>query len=84
MSDLADKIVEVIFEDIRDRRFLKWLFSKRPTLIGSLNGEDLRSLDEDVQEEIRAEWAKIIRNALVIDGSSIPSQITEETKNGSN
>lgn len=56
----AEKAVSLIFEDLRDRRMLKWIFSERPTLIGSLNGEEFRSLDTYVLDEIKASWAAIL------------------------
>ncbi len=64
IEELAGKAVDAIFDDLRDRRFLKWLFSAHPTLIGNLEGEPLRSLDEDVQQEIRQAWVEIIGAAI--------------------
>lgn len=65
-SGLPELIVDKLFDDLRDRRFLKWLFSEHPTLIGTFehDGSELRSLDADVQEEIRADWAEIIARSL--------------------
>lgn len=60
----AEEAVERIFEDLRDRRFLKWLFSAYPTLIGNLEGEELRSLDDDIQDEIREAWVEIIQSSF--------------------
>lgn len=57
-------IVNALFEDLRDRRFLKWLFSETPTTILHNNrGEPLESLDAEVQAEIRKAWETIIREA---------------------
>lgn len=55
-------IVNAIFSDLRDRRFLKWLFKDEEGVIGTF--VDLRSLDLDVQQEIRAAWEGIIAKAL--------------------
>lgn len=64
MERIAANIVTAIFDDLRDRRFLKWLFSEQPTLIGRLEGDELHSLDADVQQEIRTAWGGIIVAAL--------------------
>lgn len=54
-------LVERLFEDLRDRRLLKWLFSEEPTVIlHDSHGDPLNSIDLDVQEEIKAAWCKII------------------------
>lgn len=52
----AALIVDALFEDWRDRAFLKWVFSKHPTTI--FPGVD--SIGLDVQQEIRTDWEKII------------------------
>jgi hypothetical protein len=56
----AEKLVDAIFKDLRDRRFLKWMFNEDgadagPILMDS-NGQDLMPLDVDVQNEIREAW----------------------------
>lgn len=59
----AREIVESIFADLRDRRFLKWLFDKRgeECVIDTFkDGEELRGLDLEVQDEIKAAWVQII------------------------
>ncbi|KPF47095.1 hypothetical protein [Rhizobium sp. AAP43] len=63
----ALEAVEAIFADLRDRRFLKWLFDRDgdANLIGRFdNGEELRGLDLEVQAEIRADWQAIIAKGL--------------------
>lgn len=46
MPDKIDRVVNAIIADIRDRRGLKNAWN---------------SIDEDIQKEIREEWANIIR-----------------------
>ncbi len=68
---IAVKALDEIFADLRDRRLLKWLFSATPTLIGTFSdGDELRSLDADVQQEIRGAWAGIIGDALKPSGDA--------------
>jgi hypothetical protein len=60
-------IVEEIFDDIRDRRFLKWLFDRRgdQCLVGKFdNGEELRGIDLEAQGQIKAAWQVIIARAI--------------------
>lgn len=56
----AEKLVDAIFEDLRDRRFLKWMFNehgeKAGPILHNLHGEPLMPLDLDVQAEIREAW----------------------------
>jgi len=60
----AEKAVDAIFEDLRDRRFLKWLFADPeggPGMIARFqDGEELWPLDGEVQQEIREEWISIL------------------------
>ena len=62
--DEATAKVDAIFEDLRDRRFLKWLFCKHPDQAGAIlidqHGAPLMPLDADVQNEIRASWVSIL------------------------
>ena len=64
----ADAAVDAIFEDLRDRRFLKWLFCANPDNAGAIlherTGEPLMPLDTHVQSEIRDAWAKLIMAAI--------------------
>ncbi|NTA58561.1 hypothetical protein G6L32_07940 [Agrobacterium tumefaciens] len=62
----AGDVVEKIFEDLRGRRFLKWIFDARgdECYIGDMNGEKITGLDLEVQEEIKGKWETIIRSAL--------------------
>lgn len=53
----ARKIVDAIFEDLRDRRYLKWLFAKK-------DDANAHSLDPDVQRAIKSAWVKIINREL--------------------
>lgn len=52
--------VDAIFDDLRDRRFLKWLFSEDPEDAGPIlhmrDGSPLMALDREVQDEIREAW----------------------------
>ena len=67
MSDLASSIVDDIFADLRDRRFLKWLFDAKgdECLIGRFaDGEELRGLDLEVQQDIRTAWTSIIASRI--------------------
>lgn len=75
---MAEEIVTELFADLRDRRFLKWLFKKEEAVIGDFPA--LRSLDLDVQQEIRDDWAAIIkRSALATLSSYQATQERDET-----
>lgn len=54
----AAKVVDKLFADLRDRRFLKWLFKDEEGVIGDFPA--LRSIDLEAQQEIRDAWAAII------------------------
>lgn len=72
----ALEAVEAIFADLRDRRFLKWLFNQDgdANLIGRFDdGEELRGIDLEAQGQIKAAWQVIIAKALAA---------TEGRKNG--
>jgi hypothetical protein len=60
-----EEAVDAIFEDLRDRKLLKWLFCEDPDHTGpimiDIHGKPIRPLDSDVQDEIRREWQEIIR-----------------------
>lgn len=60
----AEAAVDAIFEDLRDRRFLKWLFCEDPESAGPIlherNGDALMPLNSDVQNEIREAWIGIL------------------------
>lgn len=62
--DAASLAVNAIFADIRDRRFLKWMFSVEPA---HQVCEGVDSIDPDVQFEIAETWAEIIRLAYARD-----------------
>lgn len=58
--DMAEKVADAIFEDLRTRKFLKWLFAEDADSMGPIlherNGEPLMPLSEAIQDEIRSEW----------------------------
>ncbi|MHC2353787.1 hypothetical protein ACVMB3_003296 [Sinorhizobium meliloti] len=61
------EVVEAIFRDLRDRRFLKWIFDERGDacfIANFADGEPLKGLDLEVQGEIKASWQAIISGAL--------------------
>lgn len=62
----ADAIVDRLFDDLRDRRFLKWIFDARGSdcYIGDMGGQKITGLDLDVQHEIKSQWSNIIESAL--------------------
>ncbi|MDX1219076.1 hypothetical protein GOL99_26760 [Sinorhizobium medicae] len=63
----ALEVVEAIFRDLRDRRFLKWIFDERGDacfIANFADGEPLKGLDLEVQGEIKASWQAIISRAL--------------------
>lgn len=73
VDTLALMSVEAIFDDLRDRRFLKWLFSPSgdATVIDTLkNGGDLRGLDLETQSQIKAAWQVIVAKALTAWGDA--------------
>lgn len=61
--DAAEKLVDAIFADLRDRRFLKWLFNRDGEGSGPIlhdnRGQPLMPLDLAVQNEIREAWIKL-------------------------
>jgi hypothetical protein len=72
MTDLtksAAACVDAIFEDLRDRRFLKWLFdASGENLIDYFrDGTPLTALDLEVQGEIRAAWEGIVSLAIATE-----------------
>lgn len=69
MADWADEKAEAavakIFEDLRDRRFLKWLFKEDVDAEHCIQRDGAAyALDKDVQDEIAATWAGICATAL--------------------
>ena len=66
----AERLVDAIFDDLRDRRLLKWLFN--PTgkdagpILHDMHGEALMPLDVDVQDEIRQDWIKLAMGERVV------------------
>lgn len=72
----ASEAVEALFADLRDRRFLKWLFDRDgdANLIGRFDsGEELRGLDLEVQAEIRNDWHAIIAKAFAVATVGTPA-----------
>jgi hypothetical protein len=63
----AEICVDAIFEDLRDRRFLKWLFAENPENMGPIlherDGTPLMPLGSSVQGEIRESWIRILMKA---------------------
>ncbi|MDX1170217.1 hypothetical protein GOL87_25140 [Sinorhizobium medicae] len=63
----AFEVVEAIFRDLRDRRFLKWIFDERGDacfIANFADGEPLKGLDLEVQGQIKDSWQAIISRAL--------------------
>lgn len=73
----ADAIVDRLFDDLRDRRFLKWIFDARGSdcYIGDMGGQKITGLDLDVQHEIKSQWSNIIDSAL-------SAQVQDVAENG--
>lgn len=55
-KDWTALAVNAIFEDIRDRRALKWFFGGSPSEVSS----DFSSIDDETQIEIAHRWREII------------------------
>lgn len=59
----AEKLVDAVFADLRDRRFLKWMFNRDGEGSGPIlhdsHGEPLMPLALDVQNEIREAWISL-------------------------
>lgn len=60
---IAREMVDAIFEDLRDRRFLKYLFAAEPEARGAY-GYIESPLDRTVQTEIAEAWQRIIAQRL--------------------
>lgn len=64
----AEKLVDEIFADLRDRRFLKWLFNRdghdSGPIMHNRRGEPLMPLDLEVQKEIREAWIALAMKAV--------------------
>lgn len=62
--DKAEAIADAIFEDLRDRKFLKWLLAEDADSMGPIlhddTGAPLMPISEAVQEEIRSKWIEIL------------------------
>ena len=74
----ASEAVEAIFADMRDRRFLKWLFDidGDANLIGRFDdGEELRGIDLEAQAEIKSAWRSIIAEALAATNAPAPQMM---------
>lgn len=65
-EDRASAAVDLIVEDLRDRKMLKWLFCEDPDNAGDIL-PGLRPLDAEVQDEIYAEWERIIVKCFTRD-----------------
>lgn len=60
IDELARDTADRLFEDLRDRHTLKWIFSKRQTRIC----DHLDSINQSVQREIHEAWEKLFAQAL--------------------
>lgn len=69
----ATAVVDSIFDDLRDRSFLKWMFDRRGSdcFIGLLEGDPLHGIDLEAQEEIRKAWEVIIHRAILAERERI-------------
>lgn len=60
----AEAAVDAIFNDLRDRRFLKWLFAEEGArgvpIMHDHRGEPLMPLNGEVQDDIRESWVSIL------------------------
>ena len=58
--ELAERVAETIFKDMRQRKFLKWMLAEDADSMGPIlherNGEPLMPISESVQAEMRAKW----------------------------
>lgn len=57
--DEAEQAVDAIFVDLRDRRFLKWLFDAEPENCGPI-ADGINVIDRETQNEIRETWIGIL------------------------
>ncbi len=62
-STPEDCIVAEIFNDLRNRRYLKWVFAS-PGVQGRICAAGCRSIDQKTQRAIKARWRAIIRKEL--------------------
>lgn len=62
--EAAERAVDAIFEDLRDRRFLKWLFDANPERCGPI-APGINVLDREVQNEIRETWIGILMKTAI-------------------
>ena len=65
-----EKAVENIFNDIRGRRFLKWLFTEgagenEHPIVRFENEEMLYAFSEDIQDEIKEAFKECIKSATL-------------------
>lgn len=58
----AERAVDAIFEDLRDRRTLKWLFDPEPENCGPI-APGIEVIDRGVQAEIRETWIGLVMAA---------------------
>ena len=55
----AERAVDQIFADLRDRRMLKWLFDANPESCGPI-APGIDVIDRETQNEIRETWIGIL------------------------
>jgi len=62
--ELAERAADAIFEDLRDRKFLKWLLAEDADSMGPIlherDGAPLMPISEAVQAEMRREWIEAL------------------------
>lgn len=55
----AERAIDAIFADLRDRRTLKWLFDSDPENCGPI-AKGINVISRTVQAEIREAWIAIV------------------------
>ena len=58
--ELAERVADMIFRDLRGRKFLKWMLAEDADSMGPIlrehDGTLLMPVSESVQAEMREEW----------------------------
>lgn len=58
----AERAVDAIFADLRDRRTLKWLFDPEPENCGPI-ADGINVISRETQDEIRETWIGLVMAA---------------------
>jgi len=58
----AERAVDAIFDDLRGRRTLKWLFDPEPENCGPI-ADGINVIDRETQSEIRETWIGFVISA---------------------